>query len=108
MLPGFTRFCTARRWATHAGQPFFVTRNIVLDEVAHANYMHGAIKGRTFENVQVNPQVCFSVSEMGRLLPTDKAIAFGVEFAGVVVFGSDSLITASAEATHGLQLLLDK
>ncbi|MBU0511916.1 MAG: pyridoxamine 5'-phosphate oxidase family protein [Chloroflexi bacterium] len=93
---------------TREGQPFLVTRNFAFDEAAHAIYMHGGMKGRTYDNVQADDRVCFSVSEMGRLLPADKAIEFGVEYAGVVVFGRVSLVTDSEEATHGLQLLLDK
>jgi len=90
------------------GQPFLVTRNFAFDEATHAIYMHGAMKGRSIENVQANPRVCFSISEMGRLLPADEAIKFGAEYAGVVVFGRASLVTDAEEAAHGLQLLLDK
>ena len=89
-------------------QPFLVTRNYAYDADRHAIYTHGAVKGRTFENVQVNPQVCFSVSEMGRLLPDKKAQEFGVEYSGVVAFGTASIVEDEAEATHGLQLLMEK
>ncbi|MBM3144945.1 MAG: pyridoxamine 5'-phosphate oxidase family protein [Chloroflexi bacterium] len=89
-------------------QPFLVTRNFAYDEGRHAIYMHGAKKGRTIENVQANPRVCFSVSEMGRLLPDTRAMEFGVEFAGVVAFGNISIVTDPQEARHGLQLLCDK
>jgi hypothetical protein len=90
------------------GQPFIVARNHAYDEAAHAIYLHGAVKGRTYENVQAGGPVCFSVSEMGRLLPAKKAINFGVEYSGVVVFGRAVIVTDPAEAKHGLQLLLDK
>jgi len=90
------------------GQPFLVTRNYAYDPHRHAIYMHGARKGRTYENVLTNNRVCFSVSEMGRLLPADEAVEFGVEFAGVVLFGCASIVEDPAEAQHGLQLLLDK
>ena len=90
------------------GQPFLVTRNYAYDPDRHAIYMHGAKKGRTYTNVQVNNRVCFSVSEMGRLLPADEALEVGVEYAGVVVFGRAFIVNDPAEAVHGLQLLLDK
>jgi nitroimidazol reductase NimA-like FMN-containing flavoprotein (pyridoxamine 5'-phosphate oxidase superfamily) len=90
------------------GQPFLVTRNYVYNDEKQAIYMHGAMKGRTFENVQANNAVCFSVSEMGRLLPADEANEVGIEFAGVVVFGYCVLVRDECEAAHGLQLLLDK
>jgi len=95
--------------ATSVGdQPFLVTRNYAYDPERHAIYLHGAVKGRTFENVQANPRVCFSVNEMGRLLPDKKAQEFGVEYAGVVVFGTATIVEDAEEATHGLQLLMDK
>ena len=90
------------------GQPFLVTRNYTYDGERHVIYMHGAMKGRTFDNVQANEVVCFSVSEMGRLLPADEPLEVGIEYAGVVVFGRATIVDDKAEATHGLQLLLDK
>jgi nitroimidazol reductase NimA-like FMN-containing flavoprotein (pyridoxamine 5'-phosphate oxidase superfamily) len=89
-------------------QPFLVSRNFSYDEERHAIYIHGAKKGRTYENVRENPRVCFSVSEMGRLLPADEAIEFGVEYAGAVVFGRAALVEDPSEAAYGLQLLMDK
>ena len=35
-------------------------------------------------------------------------MGFGVEYAGVVVFGRAAIVTDDAEAKRGLQLLLDK
>jgi nitroimidazol reductase NimA-like FMN-containing flavoprotein (pyridoxamine 5'-phosphate oxidase superfamily) len=90
------------------GQPFLVTRNYAYDAARHAIYMHGAKKGRTFENVKTNNRVCFSVSEMGRLLPADEALEVGIEYAGVVLFGQVKIIEDDAEASLGLQLLMDK
>jgi len=90
------------------GQPFLVTRNYAYDEERNALYMHGAKKGRTIENVRANNAVCFSVSEMGRLLPADKALEVGIEYAGVIVFGKAYIVDDDKEASHGLQLLLDK
>ena len=90
------------------GQPFLVTRKFAYDEAKHAIYLHGAAKGRTYDNVQANERVCFSASEMGRLLPAKRAADFSVEFSGVVVFGRAAIVTDTAEAKHGLQLLMDK
>lgn len=89
-------------------QPFLVTRNYAYDANKHAIYLHGAHKGRTIENIQRNPKVCFSVSEMGRLIPQETACEFGVEYAGVVVFGEAHLVQDAEEARHALQMLLEK
>lgn len=92
----------------HEGRPFTVARNFAYDKENHAIYMHGAKKGRTYSNIQANDRVCLNVSEMGRLLPAERAVNFGVEYASVVIFGRASLVTDATEARHGLQLLLDK
>jgi hypothetical protein len=92
----------------HEGQPFLNSNLFVYDEARHVIYMHTARVGRTRANVEGEQRVCFSVSEMGRLLPASEALEFSVEYAGVVVFGEAHLVEDEQEATHGLQLLLDK
>ena len=90
------------------GQPFIVVRKFAYDEAKHAIYLHGAVKGRTYDNVQADGRVCFSAAEMGRLLPAKRAADVSVEFSGVVVFGRAAIVTDTAEAKHGLQLIMDK
>ena len=92
----------------HDGQPFTNTRQYVYDEATNAIYMHGAKTGRTPAVIAVNDRVCFSVSEMGRLIPADEAVEVGVEYAGVMLFGRVKIINNQDEATHALQLLMDK
>ena len=89
-------------------QPFLVTRNFAYDEIAHAIYMHGAKQGRTYDSAKGSPRVCFSASEAGRLLPGERAMNFGTEFGGVVVFGRLYVVEDHNVAKHGLQLLCDK
>ena len=90
------------------GQPFIVMRNFAYDEAARAIYLHGAVEGRFIENIRADGRVCFSVGEMGRLTTGKRAIDFGVDFAGVVVFGRVVIVTDPAEARHGLELLMAK
>jgi len=92
----------------HEGQPFINTNLFVFDEAAHVIYMHTANVGRTRANVEAKERVCFSASEMGRLLPADTALEFSVEYAGVVVFGRAVIVDDEQEASHALQLLLDR
>jgi len=93
---------------SYEGQPFTNTRQYVYDESANAIYMHGAKTGRTPAVILANDRVCFSVSQMGRLIPADEAVEVGVEFAGVMVFGRVAMVDDQAEATHALQMLMDK
>jgi len=92
----------------NAGQPFINSNLFVYDEAAHAIYLHTARVGRTQANVEANQRVCFSISEMGRLLPADVALDFSVEYAGVTVFGTATILADEAEQTRALQMLLDK
>lgn len=92
----------------HDGQPFINTNLFVYDEPAHAIYTHTARFGRTRSNLEGDDRVCFSVSDIGRLLPADEALEFSVEYAGVTVFGRGTVVEGNDEARHGLQLLLDK
>ncbi|MFQ5434259.1 MAG: pyridoxamine 5'-phosphate oxidase family protein, partial [Anaerolineae bacterium] len=89
-------------------QPFINSNIFAYDEANHAIYLHTARKGRTQLNVDEGSRICFSISEMGRLLPADEALEFSVEYAGVMVFGTAVILDDPAEAEHGLQLLLDK
>jgi hypothetical protein len=90
------------------GQPFINSNLFVYDEAAHAIYMHTARFGRTRSNVETAEKVCFSIMEMGRLLPADEALEFSVEYAGVHVFGRASLVTDPEHGKRALQQLLDK
>jgi uncharacterized protein len=92
----------------HDRQPFVNTNLFVYDEAAHCIYTHTARVGRTRANVDAHAQVCFSVMEMGRLLPAAEALEFSVEYAGVTIFGQAHVIEAETEALAALQLIMDK
>jgi hypothetical protein len=74
----------------------------------HAIYFHTARMGRTRANVESTEQVCFSVYEMGRLLPADTALEFSVEYASVVIFGRATRIDDAQQAATALYNLLHK
>jgi uncharacterized protein len=90
------------------GQPFINTNLFVYDEADHVIYTHTARLGRTRSNVEAQDRVCFSISEMGRMLPAPEALEFSVEYSGVAVFGWVEIVEDGAEATRALQLILDK
>lgn len=89
-------------------KPFANSNLFVYDEDDHAILLHTAAEGRTRSIVERQPRACFSVSEMGRLLPADKALEFSVEYAGVSIFGRVEIVEAPQEAARALQRLLDK
>jgi hypothetical protein len=90
------------------GQPHINSNLFVYDRAGPAIYLHTARRGQTREDIEANARACFSVSEMGRLLPADTALEFSVEYAGAVVHGTASIVEDEAEAVRALQLLLDK
>jgi nitroimidazol reductase NimA-like FMN-containing flavoprotein (pyridoxamine 5'-phosphate oxidase superfamily) len=106
-------FLAQARWGAVAvsgpeGQPFVNTNLFVYDPDRHAVYTHTARTGRTPDLFAEPRPVCFSSSEMGRLLPADEALEFSVEYAGVAVFGTGRAVEDDTEAREALQLLLDK
>ena len=90
------------------GQPFINSNLFVYDEQVNVIYTHTARLGRTRSNIEAGERVCFSISDMGRLLPAEEALEFSVEYSGVVIFGTATVVTNETEAEYGLQLLLDK
>lgn len=89
-------------------QPFLNSNLFVYDESKHSIYTHTARRGRTRDNLEHPARVCFTATEMGRLLPAQQALEFSVEYASVVLFGVGQLIDDEEECRYGLQLLLDK
>lgn len=92
----------------HDGQPFVNTNIFVYDETSHSIIMHTARVGRTRANIDEHNRVCFSIMEMGRILPADEALEFSVEYAGVTIFGAMTVVDETDEAKRLLQLLMDK
>ncbi len=80
----------------------------VYDQDAHCVTLHTARVGRTRANIERHARVCFTVMEMGRLLPAEEALEFRVEYAGATIFGEADIISDEREAERALQMLLEK
>ncbi|MDH5505703.1 MAG: pyridoxamine 5'-phosphate oxidase family protein [Anaerolineae bacterium] len=93
---------------SHNDQPFLNPTLYVYDASKEAIYFHSANVGRTRANIELNPNVCFSVTEMGRVLPNQNAINFNVEYNSVIIFGRAAVINSIPEATRVLQMLMEK
>lgn len=90
------------------GQPFVNSNIFVYDEARHAILMHSSHVGRTASNVAAEEAVCFTVTEMGRLLPSDRAFNMSVEYNAVVVFGRARLLQDEDGKRAALDLLVRK
>lgn len=108
-IAGFLKQAAIGYLATvHDGQPFINSNLFVYDAENHCIFMHTARVGRTQANVTEEERVCFTTSEMGRLLPAPEALEFSVEYSGVVVFGRAQILQEREEQRRGLQMLMDK
>lgn len=89
-------------------QPYLHSNLFWFDVSTRTIYFHTAFEGRTRHNIEANPQVCFGVAEIGRLLPADTALEFSTEYASVCAFGRARVVEADDEKRLALQGLLDK
>ena len=95
------------------GVPFCLPRIYAYDPSRNAIYVHGAFGGQTGRVLDVGASekgvpMALTVFEMGRLLPADEALEFGVEYASVVVRGRAVEVDDPVEAERGLQLIMEK
>jgi len=90
------------------GQSFINPTTFWYDEANHRIVFHSNVAGRVRSNVESNPKVSLEASELGKLLPSNVALEFSLQFRSVVVFGSARLVTDPAEARHLLYGLIGK
>lgn len=90
------------------GQPFLNPTTFWLDEANHQIVFHSNIAGRIRSNIESNPKVSLEASELGKLLPSNVALEFSLQFRSVVVFGTARVVTDPAEARRLLYGLISK
>ncbi|MBE0669682.1 MAG: pyridoxamine 5'-phosphate oxidase family protein [Anaerolineales bacterium] len=90
------------------GQPFLNPSTFWYDEEKHQIVFHSNIAGRIRSNIEVNPKVSLEASELGRLLPSNVALEFSLQFRSVVVFGTARVVTNPDEARRLLYGLISK
>jgi len=95
------------------GLPFALPRVYAYDHEREAVYLHGAHGGETGRMMEGGEAshgvpVTLTVFEVGRFLPGEEALEFGVEYASVVATGRARQVEDPKEEEHGLRLLLKK
>lgn len=90
------------------GQPYINPTTFWLDEENHQIVFHSNVAGRIRSNIESNPKVSLEASELGRLLPSNVAVEFSLQFRSVVVFGTARVITDPAEERRLLYGLINK
>jgi nitroimidazol reductase NimA-like FMN-containing flavoprotein (pyridoxamine 5'-phosphate oxidase superfamily) len=95
--------------ATHwDGQPFITPSTFWFDEERNEIIFHSNIVGRVRANIDRHEQVCFETSDSGDFLPSNVAMEFTVQFAGVIVFGKARVIEESEAKRRALYGLIKK
>lgn len=89
-------------------QPFVTPTTFWFDEENHQVIFHSNIAGRLRSNLDANPRACLEVSELGRLLPSNIALEFSLQYRSVMLFGTVRLLHAPQEARQALYGLIGK
>lgn len=90
------------------GQPFLNPSTFWFDEANHQIIFHSNVAGRIRSNMESNPRVCFEASDLGRMLPSNVALEFSLQYRSAIVFGTAHLVTDPAEARRVLYGLIHK
>jgi len=95
----------ATRWET---QPFITPVLFWYDAQCHEIYFHSSIVGRLRENVESYPEVCFEACETGRLLLSNIACKFGLQYESAVAFGEIRILNDEQECMRALYVLIER
>lgn len=89
-------------------QPFINTSTFLYAESENRIIFHSNVAGRMRANIENHPEVCVEVSEFGKLLPSNVALEFSLQYRSVIVFGKASLIEDDNEKRTVLHQLINK
>lgn len=92
-------------------QPFINPTTFVYRPATHDVVFHSNLAGRVRANAERAGErgtpVCFEISEMGRLLPSNDPLELSMQYRSVIVFGTVSVLEGAA-ARQGLSDLSAK
>lgn len=89
-------------------QPFITPTTFWFDEAKNRIIFHSNVTGRIRSNIERNPRVCLEASELGKLLPSNVALEFSLQYRSVMVFGTVHILDDAAEKRAALYGLLQK
>ena len=94
--------------STWDDQPFLTPSNFWFDEANQRIIFHSNISGRVRANLERNPKVCLEISDVGKLLPSNIALEFSLQYRSVVVFGTARILEDPEEKRAALYGLIKK
>jgi nitroimidazol reductase NimA-like FMN-containing flavoprotein (pyridoxamine 5'-phosphate oxidase superfamily) len=89
-------------------QPFLNPSTFWFDEAKHQIIFHSNVTGRTRSNLESNSRVCFEAFELGKMLPSNVALEFSLQFRSVVLFGTTRILTDPDETRRVMYGLIQK
>lgn len=95
----------ATRWDE---QPFITPTLFWYDPERHEIYFHSNITGRVRTNAERHSEVCFEASQAGKLLPSNIALEFSIQYESVIAFGKIRVLEDEEERRRGLYGLIEK
>lgn len=95
----------ATRWDQ---QPFITPVTFWFDRDQRMIAFHTNLTGRLRANSTRHSRVCFAASETGKLLPSNIALEFSIQYASVVAFGKIHIVAESTEQRRILTALVGK
>ena len=95
--------------ATRAGEQPYITPSLFwYSAEQHEIYFHSNIRGHVRANAEQYPQVCFEASQVGKLLPSNLALEFSLQYRSVIVFGKVRIVEDEADKEKYLYGLIEK
>ena len=90
------------------GQSFINPTTFWYDEDNHQIIFHSNVAGRVRSNIESNQKVSMEASELGKVLPSNVALEFSLQYRSVVIFGIARVVTDPAEEKKLLYELISK
>jgi uncharacterized protein len=89
-------------------QPFVTPSTYLYDETGQRLIFHSNIIGRVRANLERQIPVCVEVSELGKVLPSNVALEFSLQYRSVMVFGDASVLLELEEKRAVMHKLIAK
>lgn len=90
------------------GQPFLNPSTFWFDEANHQIVFHSNVTGRNRSNIESNSRVCFEACELGKMLPSNVALEFSLQFRSVILFGTVRILNEPEEMRRVMYGLIQK
>ncbi|HLF27887.1 MAG TPA: pyridoxamine 5'-phosphate oxidase family protein [Anaerolineae bacterium] len=95
----------ATRWEE---QPFITPTTFWYDAERHQIVFHSNSIGRVRANADRRAEACFEASEFGKLLPSNIALEFSLQYQSAIAFGKIRVLQDDADKRRALYGLLGK